>query len=469
MTGNVVFAEHLDAVAVAFPMSKTGRDNSGNDVPNVVLEDDSAKFILWGKDNLWPQKAWEEIESNDVAPAALDWKKRALISGGLIYGARYMEDGEEKFMQLMLDEVDDFLENSCINSLYLPASAHNIYAYKTFFPKLVFDRKSVIEFKRIKEIYSDDPHFCRMGKQGKRGWITQVFTSGKFKDEPISPDDLKPHPSIDRFGNIERQLREAKTHMYFPMFNRLNGNVAYELPSWYGLKNSKWLELAKHIPIWKASLMSTAANIKYQFIIHPDYWELKYKDSWEKMKEEDRFKKKQAEVKEVLKAITGNDKAGKAHFTEWMMGDNVDGEPLPAWTIKRIENGAKQGGDYIEDSQEADFHIIRAFGVDPTLIGQTPGSKMGSGSGSDKRVAFNHYMLLCKPEQDAICEPLQWAAKFNGWHDLAKKASGRKDARLAFRFKNYHIAKLELGQEVADADDVTSNGDKKTGDAATGN
>jgi hypothetical protein len=468
MMTDVMVETEGNAIAIAFPFSndlsaRSAAQSNGTDgakQPKVPDEYDSAKFILWGEDNMWPQKAWKEIESNDVAPMVLDWKKRALISGGLIFGARYIEDGVEKFKQLMLDEVDTFLENSCVLTNYLPASAHNIYTYKSFFPYFVMNRANTPGQKKIKELYTEDPHHIRMGRQeGRLNHINKVWVSGRFGESEIDPPDLKDHPAVDRYGNIDKQLRNAKSKIYYPIYTRINGNVAYEIPAWYGLKKSKWLELAKHIPIWKAALMANAASIKYQFIIHQSYWERKYKDSWEKMTDEERHKKKREEIKNALKALTGTEKAGNALWTEQIFDELTD-KYIPLWQIERIDN-TKQGGDYIEDSQEADFHIIRAFGVDPTLIGQTPGAKMGAGSGSDKRVAFNHYMLLCKPEQDALLEPLHWAARFNGWHELAQKASGQSGAKLTFRLRNYHIAKLELGQEVAPAENTTNNGDKK--------
>lgn len=464
-----VFVESVNGVAaIAFPFSNNSENsNKGAAQPVVPLDNDTAKFIMWGKDNLWPQNAWKELESNDLAPMVLDWKKRALISGGLVYGAKYMKDGKEVFMPLMLDEVESFIENSCLNTIYLASAAHNIYTYRTFFPYFLLNRSRTPLGKRIKELYSEDPQHVRMGKQeGALNHITKVWVSGRFKDEPYSPSDLKPYQAIDRYGNIEKQLRNAASKIYYPIYNRVNGNVAYEFPSWYGVKNSKWLELAKHIPIWKASLMANTASIKYEFIIHEEYWKRKFKDSWEVKTDEERHNAKRAEIQAALKALTGTEKAGNALWTEQIF-DHATDKYIPLWQVKRIDN-TKQGGDYIEDSQEADFHIIRAFGVDPTLIGQTPGSKMGAGSGSDKRVAFNHYMILCKPEQDAILEPLTWASRLNGWHDLAAKASGIKGAKLSFRLMNYHIAKLDLGAEIAPADTVNGNGEKlKTNEASS--
>lgn len=66
---------------------------------------------------------------------------------------------------------------------------------------------------------------------------------------------------------------------------------------------------------------------------------------------------------------------------------------------------------------------MRAVGVDPTLVGDGPGKKMGGGSGSDKRIAFNIYVALLQAYRDVILEPLYFIAEYNGWR---KKYKGLK-------------------------------------------
>ncbi|HMT30417.1 MAG TPA: hypothetical protein PKD91_14175, partial [Bacteroidia bacterium] len=75
-------------------------------------------------------------------------------------------------------------------------------------------------------------------------------------------------------------------------------------------------------------------------------------------------------------------------------------------------------------------------GVDPAIIGMTPGKGIGAGSGSDKRIAFNVYVSLCQADRDIILEPLNFIRDYNGW-----------DPELEFRFKYPMITTLDKGKE----------------------
>jgi hypothetical protein len=84
---------------------------------------------------------------------------------------------------------------------------------------------------------------------------------------------------------------------------------------------------------------------------------------------------------------------------------------------------------YIEDSQEASSHILYALNVDGTLIGNSPGKQMGAGSGSDKRSAYNIFILANRIYQKKVVTPLNAISTYNGW----KSPTGEK---IVFQFKN---------------------------------
>ena len=96
------------------------------------------------------------------------------------------------------------------------------------------------------------------------------------------------------------------------------------------------------------------------------------------------------------------------------------------WKIEAIDNKIKDG-IYIEDSNEASSHLLYALSMDPTIIGSQPGSKLGSGSGSDKQVAFNIYIDTVKAHQDLILEPFRWIAEYNGWEPYTFKFKNSLD------------------------------------------
>ncbi|MGB2434553.1 MAG: hypothetical protein ACPIB5_00450, partial [Flavobacteriaceae bacterium] len=71
--------------------------------------------------------------------------------------------------------------------------------------------------------------------------------------------------------------------------------------------------------------------------------------------------------------------------------------------ITPLQNPLKDG-EFLGDNGEASSHILYALDLDPTLKGHTPGAGLGSGSGSDKREAFNMFLTLTNVHQKIILE-----------------------------------------------------------------
>jgi hypothetical protein len=67
-------------------------------------------------------------------------------------------------------------------------------------------------------------------------------------------------------------------------------------------------------------------------------------------------------------------------------------------------------------------------------VGQGPGrNSQSAGSGSDKRVAREIYLLNAKVDQDIILEPLNAVVNpFNGWK--------KRYPRMTWWFRNYFLA-----------------------------
>jgi hypothetical protein len=66
-----------------------------------------------------------------------------------------------------------------------------------------------------------------------------------------------------------------------------------------------------------------------------------------------------------------------------------------------------------------------AVGVDGSLVGNSPGSKLGAGSGSDKHEAFNIFMALSTIDQQILLRPLEVMAAYNGHPDISFRFSSR--------------------------------------------
>lgn len=416
-----------------------------NEANNVPKDNDvgAYPFRIWGDNNLWPQDTYDKIKANDLAPTVLDWRSRAMYSGGLIYGFEYVENGKLRFERFQDAEIEAVLEETAIH-LYLTEASHDLYTYGNIYPKLIKNNARTL----ITGLYEEDASMCRMGHQGKAGRIEEVFVSANWRDNQNNFETK--YMAIDPYGPIKKSVEQAgRDPFIMPLFRRINGNISYEVPPYYGLINSGWLDFANQIPQWKKAFMENAATLRWHIEIHEKYWEKRYKN-WRSLSQDEQIDLQQTEIEEFIESMIGNENAGKAFMTSMIEAQDPTKPDRSLWKITNL-NPKKEGGEWLEDSQEADFHIMRAFGVDPTLIGQTPGSKMGSGSGSDKRVAFNQYLLLCKPHQDRIMMPLQVMATFNNWHKKAQDVSKNDTARLRFMFNNVHVATLNTGTETQES------------------
>jgi hypothetical protein len=75
-----------------------------------------------------------------------------------------------------------------------------------------------------------------------------------------------------------------------------------------------------------------------------------------------------------------------------------------------------QDGSYLPDASAANSEILFALGVDPCIIGLgIPGGKNLSGSGSDKREAYNILCANLKPRREITLEIWELLRDFNSW------------------------------------------------------
>ena len=128
------------------------------------------------------------------------------------------------------------------------------------------------------------------------------------------------------------------------------------------------------------------------------YWKFRW-PNWDSLSAKKQEEKKQEVLKEFIDFVTGTDNAGMAFISEY--NDDPDfKDKYPGWEIETLEGDFK-GGEYVEDSREADFIITRAFNVSGQLI-QSPLKGQSSGSGSDIRVALNQAIMMEKPTNSQI-------------------------------------------------------------------
>lgn len=364
----------------------------------------------WGDQNDFPQQVISVVEaSTEIAPL-LDWQSRAMQGREVIAMERYYDEDSGTFKERAINdpEIDMFLQDTTTKRYYREASLDFFYFWNVF-PELIKNIKG----DKIVYIGTQDASFCRWSKQEKGGIIKKCFVNANWPDAKASDESTIVYPVIDPYSTerIEDVRKSKDVRFIYPISYPSPGKVYYQLSKWHGFIVAGWAEIARAIPQAKKSMMKRILSAKYILRIPINYWPAIYPD-WKDMKPEDRLEKKKSKLKEINDQLTGMENAGKTILNEF--GVDMLGKDIPAWEIKEIES-TSTGGDNLEDSREASEHLMRAVGVDPTLVGDGPGKKMGGGSGSDKRVAFNIYVSLLQAYRDVILEPLYFIAEYNGW------------------------------------------------------
>ncbi|MDJ1500460.1 hypothetical protein [Xanthocytophaga agilis] len=402
-----------DALTVAYlPQSQSAVTLGKNQRPTAPLEKETGsttEYARWGDDNLFPQNITREIEANTIIGSTLDWKARALYSGGIMYGSRsYDEKGEEKFTPFIDVDIEEFIFKSNVLRYLIEASTDLYYFYNVF-PEIILseDRSQVVS------ISAQEATFCRWARQDQNdGLIKKCFINANWDKEGSDYLDNSV-PVIDPYyASVDKVKGDTSSKYIYPVSYPTPGKVYYQLAHWDSIRVSGWYEVAKAIPAFKKALFGNQVITQYHVEISKEYWSDKY-PNWNSLPIEKKKELMTEELEAFDRRMSGIDNAGKSIMTSFEH-EELHGKDHSYWKINPIDNKIKSG-IYIEDSQEASSHILYALSVDPTIIGSAPGKGMGGGSGSDKREAFNMYISLCDVHAHLILEPLQFIAWYNGW------------------------------------------------------
>jgi hypothetical protein len=409
------------------------------------------KWAPWGSDNKYPQRVIKEISDVSLVSPILDWKARALYGNGLAYGILKIDEetGKETFLRKFDPEIEAWLEATDAMQ-YLMEASHYFYHFYNIFPEMIqsIDGKRIVYLSCLE---STDVRWKRREIDGKnKGIITKAYVNPDWNQIANESDmdiiDVL-NTRMDPLG-AARQWKNKK--FIYPISYPTPGRSYYQNAPWHVLL-STWLPLARKIPAFKQALLDNQLAIKYLIIVPDWWWSWKYPD-FNKKSEKERLALVQKEVKDFNSFMSGAENAGKSMM---MVSKSDDGaHKYKDWDIKVIDDKFKEG-IYLEDSQEADAHIYKNLNVDPTLFGAGAGkNSQSTGSGSDKRVAWNNYIIMTKPHQDIILKPLHFIAKYNGWADRLQAQT--PNSKFTFMFQNYMIAKLDSGAETTPVDASTN-------------
>lgn len=411
--GVAVIAEHQVMLSIEAPAKKV------NDT--VQVDNSSTKWIGWGDSNDYPQTVIDKCAANTIIPATLAWKANQLASCELETGYfKLQEDGSKKFIPYSNTEIDEFTEANSLD-LYTEESLRDLFWWNMAMADIGLNPSR----NKIVSIVSQDMTECRFSKQNSSTGLKDfVFLNANW---PATDETyISQLRCLDPYYDVQGQIVNGKDVRYaFPLFLSIPNRKAYQDAPWHSIINSKWLDITEKIPKLKAKLMDNQMHIKYVIHIPLSWWTWKYKN-WANLKPEEQKTIQTTELANFNSIFTGVENVGKTIMATY--NDSQQGRDYAKWEIKEL-TARFDSNMYIEDSQEASSHILYALNVDGTLIGNSPGKQMGAGSGSDKRSAYNIFILANRIYQKKVVAPLNAISTFNGW----KSETGEK---IVFQFKN---------------------------------
>lgn len=375
----------------------------------------TSEIVPWGVDNCFPQKILREVRKNTIIGPTL--KKQAEIAyDEIIYGFEKpkAEGGEPEFVRAYDEKVEAFFQRSHIHRYGIEA-LRNFYYFYFAVPRLIFtaDRSEVYSLTCYKTA-----HF-RFQKPDKAGFIQNGFICADWESITSTQSEyVETIPLIDIYADPEMYKDDQGFKYIYPLAYPTEDEVHYPLVDWNAARESGWLDVAQSIPKFKKALMKNQITLKNLIQVPSWWWEWKH-PGFSKMEVAQRKQIMDLEVDNFEKFFKGDDNAGASMMVTFI-SDPAHQKEYQGWKVDAVDNKIKDGM-YIEDSNEASSHLLYSLGMDPAIIGSQPGSKLGAGSGSDKRVAFNIYVDTIRAHQDLILEPLSWIARYNGWPNFKFK------------------------------------------------
>ena len=370
-------------------------------------------IVPWGAENNLPDLMLEKIRASEVMSSNKFFNSLVAYGRGLdvIYPDNKNKDKNVKLF---------FKRNNPIKYLLEQFVDQKHFFFSVSLLIMDNDGKKIVKIKH-KEAYD-----CRFEKNDpKTGKINQVFFAAWAKDP--KEDEIQAYPLLDDddpFTDLMVRMgkepdpetgkeRTPTKDRIFAIVTRFPtpGHKYYPFPAYAAHFNSGWYDVTSMIPVGKKAKMDNGLIMKYHVEIHKDYFPSLFNE--ERITDPIKQKaRKTLEINNIKNFLAGIENAGKIWFSGYYIDPN--GKEQHMIKINLIDTG-KEGGDWIEDAEEASNIQCYSDGVHPSLIGAVPGKTKGNMSGTDKRELFTMKQALEKPFRDLTLIPYNIILEFNNW------------------------------------------------------
>jgi len=393
----------------------------------------SKGIAYWGKKNDFPQQLIKKMATNPILARTLDDKVGFAQGVDILPVMPVIINGKKEFIIVDDAEIWDFLDKNTTHN-YINEAFTNLFTFYNFFPKLT---KS-INGTKILQIDCEDSAFCRFSAQNDDGICDTVYVNANWPNAKTTDVETIEYKAVNPFSffleNDAFEINDAE--FIYPVSYATAGKTFYQLAHFMSFLDSEWDILMSLIVKHKRWFLENQISLKYHIEIPDYYFVEKYGDVYRKAGEPEKLQMRLKVLKEWNDFLANVESTGNSFASIYKVVNNV---AVPGTKITPIENKMVDG-KLINDNQEAFSLLLYALGMDPALLGFAPGSKMGSGSGSDKREAFLIFLAKVNPYRRKVLEPLNFIALYNGWK--------LKYPRMRFVFEDVILTTLDKGKDT---------------------
>jgi len=374
-------------------------------------------YVPWGRRNDLPYQILRKIRKDEVMSQNKLFNTLVCYSSGI----RLRKENGEKITD---PEIAAFFKYNRMPRYFLEqATDMKHFFFSVAVVILSRDGKKIVQIR-----HKEACHIRFETCHPKTGKIERLFYAD-WEKRQLQDSDIEVIPVLDicdPIGDLERRMGRipgAGGRLQPPVKDRkfaivnafpIGGSKYYPFAYYWSIFLSGWYDLKQMIPAGKKAKFLNHTAIKYHVEVHKDYWEniCREEKITDPEKKAERIKKEKENIKNFC---TGIENSGKLWITGYYIDPN--GKEVQMVRIHLIDS-SKEGGDWIEDSEEASNMICYADNIHPSLVGASPGKSRNSFSGSVQRELFTIKQALEKPYHDILLEPLWIVKEYNGWTDF---------------------------------------------------
>jgi hypothetical protein len=388
--------------------------NTKDEATRLKIPDELNEGWQWApygaKDNQ-PTVIREKI--NEVAMAGqATYRLMAMMYGnGLDYYKNSdLADGNTEVKRAKVQEVEQFIKRNRLSLHWLVPQFYNYRYNVSTFSELIFNKRK----DKITGIFHKETEFCRKSRQNPKTLRSDyLYYSADFANEWGGLRHGQAIPLFDWHQGQDYIDRLPGYKMAWHSYLPTPGMIYYPTPPWIALfKDKGWMDVSAGVPKIVDSLQRNQMKLVYQILIPVNYFPARY-PSWNTF-DNDKKRELMDETSLYLeKELTDVENAGKSITTFY--ATDQQGNPQGKIEIVAVDDKLKRDS-WVPSSNAADAQISQGFGLHPSQLGLAPeGGKMGAGSGSDQREAWNSQISVNTVEQDVVLDVLQFISEFNGW------------------------------------------------------